>query len=520
MAYIGKQPIVGNFVKLDAITTSATATYNLLNGGVAYYPQSANNCIVSLNGVIQSPTSAYTISGSTIVFSDALTSSDTIDFILVLGDVLSIGTPSDGTITSAKLASGVSGLISWQSVQTSGFTAVAGRGYPCNTTSSAFTVTLPASPSVGDTIILLDYAGTFATNNLTITSTLKINGSDNDVKLTTNREGSTLTYVDVTQGWVASSGVNEGTAPSLTDSPPSYTVDFLVIAGGGSGGSGTAAPWARTGGGGGAGGYRNSYSTETSGGGGSSEASLTFTPGTVYTVTVGAGGASTTAASQNGTTGSNSSISGTGITTITSSGGGAGGRGLNPAAAAGGSGGSGGGGGSAETTGGAGGSGTANQGYAGGAGPGSSTLGGGGGGGASATGTNGGGTSPSSYMGGAGGNGLASSITGSSVTRAGGGGGASYNSETAPAGGTGGGGAGGNFNGNAVSGTVNTGSGGGGSGDNEGSPYYISGAGGKGVVILRIPTANYSGTTTGSPTVTTDGSDKVIVFNDSGSITG
>lgn len=103
MAYIGKQPVVGNFVKLDAITTSATATYNLLNGGVAYFPQTANNCIVSLNGVIQSPTSAYTISGSTIVFSDALTSSDTIDFILVLGDVLNIGTPSDNTVSLAKL---------------------------------------------------------------------------------------------------------------------------------------------------------------------------------------------------------------------------------------------------------------------------------------------------------------------------------------------------------------------------------------------------------------------------------
>ena len=103
MAYLGRQPISGNFVKLDAITTSATATYNLLNGGVAYYPQSANNCIVSLNGVIQSPTSAYTISGSTIVFSDALTSSDTIDFILVLGDVLNIGTPSDNTVSLAKL---------------------------------------------------------------------------------------------------------------------------------------------------------------------------------------------------------------------------------------------------------------------------------------------------------------------------------------------------------------------------------------------------------------------------------
>ena len=110
MAYIGKQPVVGNFVKLDAITTSATATFNLTNGGVAYSPQSANNCIVSLNGVIQEPTSAsnvggYTISGSTIVFTSALTSLDVIDFILVLGDTLSIGTPSDGTVGFAKVTS-------------------------------------------------------------------------------------------------------------------------------------------------------------------------------------------------------------------------------------------------------------------------------------------------------------------------------------------------------------------------------------------------------------------------------
>jgi hypothetical protein len=110
MAYIGKQPVVGNFVKLDAIVTSATATYNLLNGGVAYSPQSANNCIVSLNGIIQEPTSSgnvggYTISGSTIVFTSALTTLDVIDFILVLGDTLSIGTPSDGTVTFPKVTS-------------------------------------------------------------------------------------------------------------------------------------------------------------------------------------------------------------------------------------------------------------------------------------------------------------------------------------------------------------------------------------------------------------------------------
>ena len=493
MSYIGRTPIVGNFVKLDAITTSATATYNLLNGGVAYFPQTANNCIVSLNGVIQSPTSAYTISGSTIVFSDTLTASDSIDFILVLGDVLAIGTPSDGTVTSAKLASGTAGLIAWQSVQTTGFTASAGRGYPCNTTSAAFTVTLPASPNVGDTIILLDYAGTFDTNALTINpNSNKIEGGTGNLQLTGEREGTSLVYIDSTQGWLATSGINEGT-DALQALP--YSVDFLVIAGGG-GGGGT-----DLGGGGGAGGYRNSYSTETSGGGGSSESSLSFTAGTVYTVTVGAGGAG---GGTRGTSGSNSSISGTGITTITSTGGGGGSANANTQGL---DGGSGGGGGVVPTpSSSVRGLGTANQGYDGGYGTQySGSYGVGAGGGAGAVGGNGTGS-----VGGTGGNGLASSITGSSVTRAGGGAGSIDNSASAN-GGTGGGGN--NQAGSTANGTVNTGSGGGGT-------ETTGGSGGKGVVILRIPTANYSGTTTGSPTVTTDGSDKVIVFNDSGTITG
>jgi hypothetical protein len=50
---------------------------------------------------------------------------------------------------------------------------------------------------------------------------------------------------------------------------------------------------------------------------------------------------------------------------------------------------------------------------------------------------------------------------------------------------------------------------------------FISGgsSGGSGVVILRMATANYSGTTTGSPTVTTSGSDTILTFNASGSYT-
>ena len=121
MPFIGQEPITGAFHKLDAITTTSTNTYDLLLNGGAYSPASANHLMVSLNGVIQSPGSSFTISGSQITFvpsSGTLASSDSIDFIMAYGDVLNIGTPSDGTVstnkltnsavTDAKMASGIS----------------------------------------------------------------------------------------------------------------------------------------------------------------------------------------------------------------------------------------------------------------------------------------------------------------------------------------------------------------------------------------------------------------------------
>ncbi len=84
MAYIGAQPSFGNFQACDAISTSATDTFNLTVGGVAISPVSAQHCLVSLNGILQAPISSYTIVGSTIVFAAALTSSG-------LGGVLVVG---------------------------------------------------------------------------------------------------------------------------------------------------------------------------------------------------------------------------------------------------------------------------------------------------------------------------------------------------------------------------------------------------------------------------------------------
>ena len=542
MAYIGKQPLIGNFIKLDAITASATDTYNLLNDSVAYTPQSAMNCIVSLNGVIQAPITAYTIVGTTIVFSTTLSASDTIDFIIVLGDVLDVGTVSDDTIstakikdlavttakvnnlavTNAKIAAGtidvtskITGVvptanlgsgsassstflrgdqtyaapsvtdIAWQAVTTgTTLTAVAGRGYPINTTSNVCTVTLPASASVGDQIIFTDYARTWNTYAVTLDQgSLKFQGYDDpNPEYDTAGESVHIVYMDATQGWVP---INDGAVAMET--PQTYSIDFLVVAGGGSGASNS------NGGGGGAGGYRTA--TESS-----------VSTGIAITITVGDGGAASSG-SANGTTGSASSFSGSGLTTISTAGGGGGGG-----SGSGLSGGSGGGSYYSTGSGGAGNTPSTSpvQGYDGGDGAGDvgPAYGAGGGGGASEVGYVG-----TSAKGGDGGDGVASSISGSSVTRGGGGGGGT--NTTVGSGGAGGGGAA-VTSGSGVSGTVNTGGGGGAC-----ESADTSGAGGKGVVILSMPDADYSGTTTGSPTVATGqaGSKTTLIFTGTGSYT-
>jgi hypothetical protein len=416
-------------------------------------------------------------------------------------------TDGSGVLSFATASTG----LEWQStiVTTSTLTSVANKGYWINTTSNACTITLPASASVGDQIIFVDYARNWGTNAITINlNGLNYQGGTENPVYDTNGQTVNIVYSGATNGWIPISDDDVAVEGFI----PPYSVDFLVVAGGG-GGGGTATS-AYGGGGGGAGGYRNSFSTEASGGGGSSETSLAFTVGTVYTITVGAGGAGGIGGTGLGANGVDSSISGSDISTITSTGGGGGGFGNNPAnpASSGGSGGGGGGSTPPATNSGA--SGTANQGFAGGNGNNLSSQGGGGGGGSSAIGSNASGTN-----GGNGGNGLASSISGSSVTRAGGGGGGIYDSGTPGTGGTGGGGNGGVVpNGNGGTGTVNTGSGGGG-GQTTNSATN-GGAGAKGVVILSMPLANFSGTVTGSPTESDDGTTKRLIFNDSGSYTG
>jgi len=381
--------------------------------------------------------------------------------------------------------------VSWDTTaKTADFTAVSGRGYFVNTTSTAVTATLPASPLAGDTITFSDYTGTFQINNLTIDRNgSNIRGSASNFILNKENQTITLVYVDATEGWNITQESNNttnfleatgGTETTCGDykihtftGPGTFTVscagnpvgsnavDYLVVAGGGAGGISTGA------GGGGAGGYRTSFP---------SPAGVIPVSATGYPITVGSGGAggSPSVASTSG----NPSI----FSTITSTGGGYGGwQNCTPEknGAPGGSGG-----GSRYNAGASGGSGNTPpvsppQGNNGGAGSGVNYT-GSGGGGAGAVGSVG---SPTS--GGNGGVGLANTISGSPVFSAGGGGGATCAPGPASSGGNGGGGNGGKGPGagtQATAGTANTGGGGGG-GDFNGTAANSNG--GSGIVIIR-----------------------------------
>ena len=104
MAYIGREPQIGNFQVCDAISVvNGQAAYTMQVSSVNVSPETANHMIVSLNGIIQAPGSSYTVSGSTITFASNLVTGDVINFIHILGSVLDLGVPSDSTVSLAKL---------------------------------------------------------------------------------------------------------------------------------------------------------------------------------------------------------------------------------------------------------------------------------------------------------------------------------------------------------------------------------------------------------------------------------
>ena len=255
MAYIGKSIESGTFAVLD---TSGN-TYNGSNTTFSLGTQvgSPAQLLVSHDGVIQLPGTDYSLAsgGTQITFSTAPASGASIfiveisgavggpldsdlngnelildadgdtsitadtddqidikvagadDFQIVANNfkVLSGSTltiESGGTITNSGTASGFAG-IAWQSVVTGATTMVAGRGYFVNTTSAAITMTLPSSASIGDTVAIIDYAGTADTNNITVgRNSHKIQGDASDLTVSTERAAFRLVYVDSTQGWL------------------------------------------------------------------------------------------------------------------------------------------------------------------------------------------------------------------------------------------------------------------------------------------------------------------------------
>ena len=459
----------------DVAVTSTATELNLLDG-VSGLVQADFTKLAAIDATANEIDTLDGLSRGSIIYGNASAATA----ILTKGTAAQVLT-SDGTDISWSDAA--SGGTDWQSsIKTSAFTAVAGEGYWINTSGGAFTITLPSSASVGDEIEFVDYLRSWGTNAVTINiNGLKFQSGTVNPIYDVNNQAVKIVYSGATNGWIPTSD-----EASDLEGLTIYDAEYLAVAGGGSGGS-------RNSGGGGAGGFLTNF-------GGTA---ISLQVGTTYTVTVGAGGSQPPTETV-GNDGVNSVLSGAGITTITAIGGGGGGRGSTVGR----DGGSGGGSGCFNIS--ASGSGTADQGNDGGVGDGNrSPYAAGGGGGASAVGGNG-----TSGGGGAGGAGLANSITGSSVTRAGGGGGNAYNS--GGAGGAGGGGAASTMTGDGNAATANTGGGGGGNraaGDQ-------GGAGGSGVVILRMLTTDYSGTTTGSPTVSTNSGDTILTFNSSGSYTG
>ena len=439
------------------------------------------------------------------------------------GDTITI--PSGATINNQGSAVnfGPTGAVSWNTTKvTTGFTATAGIGYFCDTTSAAFTVTLPSSPAAGAVIGITDYANTFATNNITVgRNGSNIGGSAINGTLSTNGISVTFVYVDATQGWIVTDSGNRSDLPtalyvaatggtvttcgnykihtftgpgtftvSCAGNPSgSTTVDYLVVAGGGGGGGSQGGD---SSGGGAAGGFREGRQCAPA----YTASPLVAPTGlpvsvTAYPITVGSGGSGAPPACVSGTNGNNSVFS-----TITSAGGGYGGTFTGPRLAPaslgnpGGSGGGGAGGTPSARTGGTGNTPPVapSQGQNGGVGGASSPdNSGAGGGGAGGTGQpnavrNTCNATNVAY----GGVGVATSISGSSTGYSGGGGGSSYpaiaSSNTNP-GSPFGGGLGG-FSNNQTAGTANTGGGGGAGG---GSPpgSYSGAAGGSGIVIVR-----------------------------------
>ena len=472
MPYVGRSLNTGEF---KVITLSESFDGSRVDFTMSESVGNVNQLIVILSGVVQHWTDAFTVSGTTLTFSSAPASGETIK-ILKLGDTNDIGVPSDSSVTADKLASTLNLSSKTLTLPAASVTAHV-TSYDDNKLQSNIAL-LGFKTAVNGSLakynlqdqIIDEYTDATGVDTSASTGELLDTGGylgATSVTPTITHDADS-TGVDGDYTWYKWTGTGTGT---YSQNAAQSNIDFLVVAGGGAGGqASSSAGYGR--GGGGAGGLRTSYGS-TSGGGASAESKISFASGTTYTMTVGAGG--TVVSQDKGNNGADSSISGSGLSSIVSTGGGGGGGHSNGLTA--GTGGSGGGA-YGTTWNGAAGAGTTGQGYAGGISSSNTGSGGGGAGGL------GGYVASGVYDGGVGGIGLEVSITGSAVTYAGGGGGGGNTPSGGTATGGGGRGAAHSASTNAVAGTANTGGGGGGGLWTTGSSPAAA-AGGSGVVILR-----------------------------------
>jgi len=218
MAYIGKQPVVGNFQKCDAISVvNGQAAYTLNVGGSAVNPENANHMLVSLNGVLQAPGDSFTVSGSTLTFASNLATGDVIDFVIILGDVLDLGTPSDNSVSTAKLVANSVTAAKFNADVISGQTALAEA--PADTDELLI--------SDGGVIKRIDYSLLKSTPHKTLLSTTTLSSTSN---VTFNNSLITSTYRDY---YISFSNVHvssDGTSIGLrfsTDNGSSFNADAL-----------------------------------------------------------------------------------------------------------------------------------------------------------------------------------------------------------------------------------------------------------------------------------------------------